>query len=178
MSSGKVGASSTGNPVVFSALSNAPLVVLTAAASLRGFFALERIRLSTSGFFARNTSIGKAAFLSLQHRQARVRLDALLLPPLDFGWMCSICKGTFSAAQYAHFLPHFSSRQGNCRQPAIAFTPEPEDPGEIPCSRRGGQRFFGGYAVGCGGWSMSTITPPQRVMPRHRVEVDARNPKH
>src|SRR2546430_5291540 len=57
----------------------------------------------------------------LQAWQARVRLLARLLPPLDLGIICSSSKGTSRASQYAHVLCHFvktySRRKYPCSSP-------------------------------------------------------------
>src|ERR1019366_1109248 len=109
---------STGRPNPFKHSKSFHLVAFTAVASFNGAFACARMRFNTSGFFLRNTAISCVPLARLHFSQARVRLLTRSLPPLARGTICSICKGTFSFAQYAHVRPHFSRRYSRVSYPA------------------------------------------------------------
>src|ERR1019366_5833455 len=94
------------------------LVALTAAASFNGALACARMRFNTAGFFLRNTTISCVPLAVLHFSQASVRLLIRSLPPFARGTTCSTCKGTFFFAQYAHVLPHFSSKYSRVSYPA------------------------------------------------------------
>src|SRR6185312_4942110 len=83
----------------------------TCAASLNGTRALA----CTSG--NPNSTAVSCPLRWLQAWQARVRLLARALPPLDLGTICSISRGTPCASQYAHFLCHFAKTYSRRKYP-------------------------------------------------------------
>src|SRR5437660_1652866 len=109
---------STGMPNCVRRSYNAHRVALTADASFNGAFAWAIMRLSTSGFFAKNTLISWVPLARLHVWHASVRLLRRLVPPCAFGWICSTCKGTSFFPQYAHVRFHFSSRYSRTSYPA------------------------------------------------------------